>query len=373
MIQFITTAFTTARFRISVNYVSYSSAVTTTGDVVSRIVDVKGDTITEFTVPYLYQSHWRQVNGHGTISDYLQPRLSIEVLEDIIGQSLESDPTVYVLIWRAAGEDIQFQQLNAPIIPDVGTQETCIRDRFRVPFGGIVQGITGGVEHNFVSSESPQTVKDVLKRFSGNTNSFNTAPYNVTQPTELYGYVANVFNYWRGSRRIRILCTPTTGFQLLSITNQQSATTGYSTISSSNGLAYTYTPTYTQITCEVPWFSTLPYFPCIPAQSSLDLISTAEGAPQDFFSIAGAYGTFVCAGDDFQYGFLVAPPPIPAMRSRKPVFRVKGAPRVSVRSLAGVTSPKPSLRSSGKATRSEDEGLLAAPLSDLLATQHKAT
>jgi len=114
MIQFITTAFTTARFRISVNYVSYSSAVTTTGDVVSRIVDVKGDTITEFTVPYLYQSHWRQVNGHGTISDYLQPRLSIEVLEDIIGQSLESDPTVYVLIWRAAGEDIQFQQLNPP-------------------------------------------------------------------------------------------------------------------------------------------------------------------------------------------------------------------------------------------------------------------
>jgi len=354
MIQFITTAFTTARFRISVNYVSYSSAVTTTGDVVSRIVDVKGDTITEFTVPYLYNTHWRTIGTTG-LADTTSPRLSIEVLEDIVGQSIESDATVYVILWRAAGEDFQFQQLQSPLLNeslDLAEEQTSIRDRFRVPFEGIVKGVSGGVEHNFISSEAPVTIKDCLKRFSSNSDFITTLPFNCYQ-FDLFPFWSNVFNYFRGSRRLKSIYSASAGIASIYPTNTYSALTGGSL--SGCGYAYTQCTEYNQLSTEIPWFSTLPYYPTLPAISAMNSTVAEEAFPSDFAVIASPNLTFLSAGDDFQYGFVVAPAPISTVRKRVPLFlasrqrkKKSARSRVSTESPVASKSQASSLQATGK-------------------------
>jgi hypothetical protein len=77
----------------------------------SRIVDVKGDAWTSFTVPYLSQRVWQGVIVDST-GYQSRPYLIIEALTDVQGSSLPADAIYYVNIWRAAGPDYQLSLLQ---------------------------------------------------------------------------------------------------------------------------------------------------------------------------------------------------------------------------------------------------------------------
>lgn len=334
LFHFVTSAFTTGRFRISVNYVPWTSDVTVTGDVISRIVDVKGDTMAELNVPYLWDTHWRQVGvSYGGF-----PRLVVEAITDIIGQSLDTDPNVTLLTWRSGGEDIEFQQLGpaqflnpSEELPNVQAQ-TSIRARFTQPFESVVAGATLAQEKGFTATEVVNLLSDCLKRYS-TQNVFNSLPApTALNKLEPYFYFSQMFYHWRGSRRVKQYVQNTSD-AFIAIAGMQTTAGGSN---SSVGITTTHPGQMPLLEYEVPWFSTVPWFPVSPSASALDDITTT--LPRDFVnntSINVPFTTmafYVSAGDDFSFGFLRAPPDYPLTPLAEPSPRTRrrtAAPKLS--------------------------------------------
>jgi len=352
MIQFITTAFTTARFRIAVNYVTYTGDVTTSGDVVSRIVDVKGDTTTSFTVPYLFPTHWQWTTP---LNSEFVPRLSIEVLEDIQGQSLMSDPLITAIIWRAGGEDMEFSQYSSSLMFNFVTKEaeaqTSPRECFREPFDGIVSGVTAGLERGFVSSEVVRSISDCCKRFVlGASQIPNTLPdtwaISLGDGPEFW---SQIFLFWRGSRRIKSFITGNTGIYAMCPNTAHNVENPGSS-SSSDGVALLNAAYYPILNSEMPWVSTLPYWWVAPSDGTVPTNSSGSQPPLDFQVVSGTYAYhYIACGEDFEFGFLKSPPQVSilsghtkrkviAEKKEKVLCSLSGAPVSESRSVPTTTT-----------------------------------
>lgn len=313
--QFFTTAFTSCRVRISLNYINWTSDVTTSGDIVSKIVDIKGDTNVSITVPYLSETHWRRRN----ISDTF-PVLVTELITPIIGQSVSADSTIYVAVWRSAAPDFQFcLPTNVPVAGfDVVEPQCDIRSTFKQSFDPILDGCTSSVEKGFVQCEVSGTINDVLKRYVGNVDSSTTFPTPLqplpgTGTYSTWGWLSQVWYFWRGSRRMKhffaasspdiCVVRPTT--DVLGI--------------GSSGRNATVPDFYPLVGTEIPWFHNMPYafnFPSTAAITTDDPVGILVNGTL----ITSQF--FISAGDDFTLGFLIPPAPLPALASRNP-FRTR--------------------------------------------------
>lgn len=100
-LQFFTSAFISARFSVNINNlaefpagppIDYSNGL-------SRVIDVKGDTLDTFTVPWLSSVWW---------SDTPTLQIVIRLVSRMASVDATVDPKIYMLAWVAGGDDIQF-------------------------------------------------------------------------------------------------------------------------------------------------------------------------------------------------------------------------------------------------------------------------
>lgn len=100
-------------FRVRIYHLDQEEvAVENVGEIPSKIVDIKGDTWIEYSVPYHRLTDWvdpRKDVASGTFNG--MPIVHFELLTPILGSSAPSTPLVYVNVWRAGGEDTAFAGL----------------------------------------------------------------------------------------------------------------------------------------------------------------------------------------------------------------------------------------------------------------------
>jgi len=284
----------------------------TSGDVVSRIVDVRGDTEYEFTVPYLWPTMYRPLSESGAL-----PRILIQQLIPIVGPSFEEDPQIYLAVWRAAGEDIRFNQLCSYDSNSYGATQTFNQPPvyqaqmdptqcFKKTFNPIVDGSFFIREQGTISGEMINSLHDIVKRYVGGLQQppiigDRVITYPDVSQYGAYHSFARIFKYWRGSRRLKALVKSDPNLWYYTVLENPTAS-----FDSGNAIAFTSSTTWPMIGIEIPWYSSLPFIPV--DSTSVPVYDLADNPRNPLVTDYGSYlKTYLSAGDDFTYGVLIAP------------------------------------------------------------------
>lgn len=308
-------------FRVRIAITQQTALLIDPGDVPSTVIDVKGDTWYEFSVPYLYSTSWRRPYFDHTLANTQVPTITISTITPIVGSAAPATPVVYMNVFRSGGPDTQFGRLRgvrpstAPFRKEPAVSQVSLDEKFSKGFPGLVDGVMGGVELGLVMCETVKTVSDCLKRYSNwipgsLIGDSNTGPWgfppgllNVNYYVlagEPYNYFSAFFRFWRGSRIIR----HNQPCDLIGLNNDSSIITfgdGGATmfVDETNSL-------YNDETISIPYYSIIPYQPILsPAQSNTyspqinqDLYGTY--LPTDYYGIADSQANMsIQAGDDF--------------------------------------------------------------------------
>lgn len=214
LLHFCVPSFYAARVQISLAHQN-GNAVAQIGDIISKIVDIKGDTVVSLNIPYMQSVKWLDPRQNTNV-----PILQVTVLTTIVGSSAPATPTIYLNVWRAGGEDTEFAGLMAArdgvFVPSEAVGHMDINTLFKAPFDPIIPGTTMSMENHFVMADIAGTVSDCLKRRSAHIPDANgnaTIPgvflpgtSNVNFTTigrEPFHYFSNMFLFWRGSRTLK--------------------------------------------------------------------------------------------------------------------------------------------------------------------------
>lgn len=325
-------------FRMRISLIDQGGyPVVNTGELMSKVIDVKGDTWEDIVIPYFRTETWsnprREVQG-GAFTNI--PVIKVELLTTVVGSVAPTTPKVYINTWRAGAEDTAFYSLmgardgNDPPVPDKGFEAHCsIDEAFKKPFQGLVSGTTQSSERGFVVPEVAVTVADCLKRPSSHYWVLTNNPVRVTYPgswnpgtgninntlvgREPFHYFASVFQFWRGSRILKNYPEP----NMCRITFQGQGTRENS--SEGDGMARWWTNAnddystggiHRAYQCiSVPYASCVPWYPILYSGRSIDP-NYLQGAfnqydPVDLQGITWVdttenyFRTSVEAGDDF--------------------------------------------------------------------------
>jgi len=337
-LQFSCAITTVAKFQITLLY----SPVLPTGlgDAISQVIDVRGDTIIEFDVPYCHPYFWMGTNVEGTTE---QPNctLRVEVLGSIQGQV--TTPTIYMAVWRAGGPDIQFAQLvdrqtdeaiearkkrenkgkgkavlrtSSIIVSDAEVQYDPVK-AFKAKEMPFLAGMFYTHESRICQAETATTVNDCIKRMAASAATTAPPSYpDVTQNAPFHGF-SGVFKYWKGSRRMWIRHVTSDGLPWTNMDYCAIALQGPDGLyHASNGtvIALPYLNPVSEI--EIPYHSKLPYVGTQLNDNAAPIYATdTSWAPIDitYYNSRGGLidrtnpTVLVSAGEDFQYIYLVAP------------------------------------------------------------------
>jgi hypothetical protein len=358
-LHFITSAFISARIRIShnmtggalVNVEDYG------GDIPSVVLDIKGDTIFDFSVPFTKAVGYMPVNGMqsflGGVSSFYNSAITITLVNEVVGPNGVGDQTVNCLIYAAAGEDMRFVRYRAAspgswaptYLPPLNVKERAeiererknrtkttknsplrkknlrepraegLNEDFSVPFEGLVP-CKQVIEEKMISAETFTTVKELCHRYSEHTfktddgiaDQFDVTPMHfLGEKTPNFYLWSQVFLFWRGSIRYAFLGgTYKNDVQFL---HNQS---GVSEDLVSDGLL----PTLNGwVFSSVPWYTPYVMLPTLGDGSTpFNFYITAPGARADeeLYVYEGTLeATFekcmYAAGDDFDFIYSVAP------------------------------------------------------------------
>lgn len=305
LVHFCMPAFYSCRVRFSIDYMG-GGAPQDYGDLMTRLVDVKGDTWEEITVPYLQRTTWsdRTMNA-------FPPFLKIFQFTPIVGSSDPTTPIMYVNIWRAGGEDIQFSGLldtdtitpyaapSARTKSGVPTSQMHVGSRFKKAFPGINKGETLSVEKSLTMSEVTGTVADVLKRHQLVPSNAGTLPHNMTPVTSPFAYLTRFFMFWRGGRIQR---------RIHYDANAVAATGAFLGIGSVNKICNGWAPVYANAAgvfqpeaFHVPYYHSTPYYPVLGAAALQVSADAYFSEPVDINTVVTTTNsaTTLAAADDF--------------------------------------------------------------------------
>jgi len=196
--------------------------ITSTGELMNKILDVAGETWFDVEVPFLRQTIWADPYLEAQAAPGSVPEIDIVQLTQIVGSSLPSTAVCYINVYRAGGEDTAFRALQH-VTYGLGTvieaESTSLELRFTKPFPAMVDNANQSIEKGYVANEIAATISDCLKRASIMFSGLSTAAYDYTAPfnfpagtlnanyktigLEPYQYFASMFMFWRGSRIIR--------------------------------------------------------------------------------------------------------------------------------------------------------------------------
>jgi hypothetical protein len=312
------------------------------GDIINKIVDIKGNTIVTLDVPFMRTTPWvspRQDASNLVLGvGYIPPILRVTIISQIVGSSAPTTPVVYLNIWRAGGEDTQFSSLmgardgsDTIIVDGHMDMNTC----FKKPFEPLLPSQVQSMEKGLIMPEVATTVSDCIKRLSDHLPTlvhfgaystypgwfdFGTGNANAaTIGREPYHYFSNMFLFWRGSRILK-------HFQLATPITLQGADANQSFGDGQAFFSYSPTPNYLlhNESVNVPWYAQIPYFPTQLGSQLLpsNYIQTAAGTlqPTDLFALA-AVPFAICGGDDLMLLYpvpffpLVYYPPVTSVRT----------------------------------------------------------
>jgi hypothetical protein len=292
--------------------VQHAATVVDPANVHTMVLDVKGDLWVPIVVPIVNFRGWNDFN----ISD-LDTLLVLEQLGPIVGAPSPSTSVVYVNVFRAGGEDMQFavprDPSTASFVRNVISREgqdmslarpqCSIKRMFEKTFEPIAQGQFFREECHSVMSETCENVVDLLKR---------PADYPMTS-LNFFGLTANLtahkiitasFMWQRGSRVLRHLHR----------TNVSTAQDGFflDVGGTSGRTEYGYVPAYNSPTAlyqteavNLPWYCANPY--TVTVMSALYVLGSSQRVlPVNVSLNLSAPETLTqAAGDDWALMFLV--------------------------------------------------------------------
>ncbi len=347
--HFFTSAFVTSRVRITHNPTGATIPTIESfgGDVVSEIVDIKGDTIIDITVPYLQSAPYRSVSGFTAPDIYsagLMSALQVSLLNEVTGMDAVGDMTVYCVVYMAAGEDFRFSRyVNAEysdftVDPLMGfiedpqvqgfddklykyiddqlygeiedPQIQGLDEEFDVPFKGLVPAKLS-VEERAVAPEHFGNIRELCHRYSFVGAAGAATEVMVTPFFDPNSYNHNLkawsrlFLFWRGGIRVATYsASATTELEYrrtFGSTPNDFFSSGYLLSDSETGLFLYGT---------IPYY--VPYLMCPTDTDGVPYnIYSSPAAPLDEFDNYvnlknGNYG--LAAADDFSFIYHASPP-----------------------------------------------------------------
>lgn len=305
-------------FRLRVT-LRYKNTYVDLGDLQSHVYDIKGETFVKLSVPYLYNTMYRQTNNE--IVGVLHPWLSLTMETPIIGSTALGTPFAYVNIYRAGGEDTQFSQLvhvgkfNVPTVdkPSERTSDCSPFQEFKAPFNALVSGVSQAVESRFTQAETTGTVMDCMKRPSLYTPAPGSgyrpfswpSPYTnwTAQAGEPFNYFGSVFIFRRGSliygRSPTVNAAAVKRVSILGYSNDPCL--GDASFFSPNDDISLFTAMQNAVV--LPWHCQIPWFPNSTFGYTFSLLTFGDG-PNSFYpsSLVSDWpldtNTYISAADD---------------------------------------------------------------------------
>lgn len=376
--QFITSQFVSARIRIAhwPGPSIPSDIEDYAGDVVSEIVDVRGETIRDITIPYInpvpYSRCEHYINtSPGSYQDFNEPDeltsfVSVSLVNKVQPATTATDIGIYMNVFMAAGEDFTFLGYINPeprVLPGVTIVPQSLVQDFSKPFPSLVPHVTGG-ERGVVSPETFSTVENYLMKPSVTEVPVNgsmtgipiqvrdyTYPDGFTSPspyTDALEYFRRIFRWHRGGIRFKCFMlytgTPTSTVASLGLFAQEKQTDLSPTpmFSAPSDIRFR-----SVVEAEVPWLYPTAmasnwYGPC-PADDFVSnppysLISVPpQGLTTYDLIILRAVADDFCFGELLPVPFVNAPAPPPAKKI------ISSAPTPSSSPTEKVSSSVPTL------------------------------
>jgi len=278
LLHFCVPSFYAFRVQISVQDQNGVS-VTQVGDVINKIVDIKGDTVVTLNVPYVRNLCWSSPHQDiAEASSYLPPLVIVQIITPIVGSSAPTTPLVYLNVWRSGGEDTSFARLVGARDGSALSAEAHMNmnEMFKKPFDTLLPGQVQSTEQKENMADVAGSVSDCLKRqsqhvtmvspfntvFSTFPSWFNPGAFSVNFLTigrEPLHYFANMFMFWRGSRILKHYSSGTLlGLQGIDTNSTwgDGCSLWFPNGSDTNPPYLIHNEQY-----QVPYYSVLPYFP----------------------------------------------------------------------------------------------------------------
>jgi len=195
MIQFFTSSFITTRFVVQYNNSSITGGQYQTDYTagLSRVIDVKGDTIDCFTLPWLDYNWW---------SEGTYPQLQITTISDVVSTDNSATPKIYMVVWVAGGDDIQFAIPRIPIDAEWGSTtpnkeieaQCSIGAMFKESeFAPIGEGVELQTDNGLCMTDQIGPITDVCKRYAPLISSTVSGT-----PLPIYGMPSEMLDQWPG-------------------------------------------------------------------------------------------------------------------------------------------------------------------------------
>lgn len=312
-VQIAAGSFTSCRLRVSW-HPNYTDIPTTLadgeGDYISHVIDVTGDTLYKFSIPYLQSALFQRVSFPSltTAIDTTNGVLMFSVVNPVRTTDSVITNSIYVNVWNAAGPGFE---LALPRVPNwLVTSQYSMREEFLkndfeplIPASEIlIDGVMMG--------EKISSLRTLLHRYS----DFAFPPsrlITILDVQTIQRDIMQMFLFSRGSVRIReFKVAPTTSEQsymahYYPASAHQPTSTSYFCF---NGLNYTNSEYKPALETEIPYYSRY-----IMAYNSAGnrFGQTTPYQPLTVFPVAiedTSRRFFLAWGDDFTVGWARAPP-----------------------------------------------------------------
>lgn len=228
-LEFISSPFITARIRIS--HIPGSSLPLSiedsAGDMVSKIVDIRGDTTVDFSVPYISPYFYQptmglySVGSHASFpAQYNNSNLVFSVINPPVGPDPATTSLIYYNLYVSAGEDFVFGGSTFPRVegPISNVREQSLIKAFEKPFEGLIPAVTAQ-EKGVVLPEQYSTIEELCMAYTTlRQQAFADLPASVISETLVWNgqdadyaaFFGQCFRWNRGALRYKLAGVVTT-------------------------------------------------------------------------------------------------------------------------------------------------------------------
>jgi len=326
--RFYCSSFVSARFLITIAPIGVTA--THLSNNLSRMIDVKGDTVINVTFPMIYFTDMLR----GCNSLFQPYTIFISLYNDIISADVTTDPNIDLVVFSAAGPDAQFSypmpgtwDYSYPTSTRVRshlkvTQQTDIVTEFDTPFAPFVEGASYLTDQKCVTSETSLLVTDLLKRYATaaidppTTRNWQLPAVFTPNNTSLQHIFYSMFAFSRGGIRYKLVYPPQTGryqtaFKGIGSGTIAGATSDFSMMGNAGML---WDESQAESDVSVPYVSIYPYDSVANIVSDAGshlyppFIQTMVMSTSTNLSTTGVL-LYTAVRDDYQLGFLLPPSP----------------------------------------------------------------
>lgn len=351
--MFFTSTMIQAEVRISMNFTGneISNIENVAGDIPSRVVEIKGDTVADIYVPYVFPSAWFRLNhtntcipgtGSGAAGEYtFGAALQVTILNPVTTIDDAADAPIEMMVWVAAAPDFQVMQYMGFTWPDSSTvQGDGTKHALSSVFSPsrlrevttamqnqkVYTPIKESVQSSFASDdfaplaharmshmkghilpEAYNSIRGLCHRYSEHHTSVAAASYTLVPHSDAeemnIDYWSRIFLFWKGSLRIGISSSTTTLVRTnWSLGNNTKDAT-------SNGAVYTFAAENPIYFTDWPYYSEGFMMPRDYTGAAYDPLGVGPYSYEQQFAVSATQGRMdMAAGEDFRFIYLAAPP-----------------------------------------------------------------